>query len=294
MKNFRIANPKGLFYEMRACSVMTVPVFEYLRDIHVPGITDASKREKYQQALAIVEKLPTMAGFNYLSPQDPNFNPAMTAPRTQYAIVPSKSWVELGSAKGSSGSDSGVECGSAKDAGWDELAQLDKQSGVIEEMLSEIKAASPAFGRSWSPSLKKKHSQALFVAIDDDSEFSKTTAVALFVSTGFLDSKGGRGPLSRSRLFESPAAAGRTAKSHGFSSWEAVEVSISVTKALNLDGSAPQEKMRAAIAKREAEQIDQALEDAGIERLKAKLAELEAAAGMEPSSKEPAKNKQRL
>lgn len=293
MKSFRVANQKGLFYEMQVNSVMTIAVFEHLRDIHIPGIANAAKREKFQQALDVVERLPTMEAFSYLSQQDQGFNPAVSA-HAQYAIMPCKAWLQLGSAKSSSGSISNIRCGSPKDAGWDELPQLEKLSGAINEMLAEAKAQRITFGISWSASLKKKHAQALFMAIDEDSEFAKTSAVALFVDSGFLDSKGSRGPLSRSRLFESAAAAARTAKSHGFSSWEAIEVSITVTKSLDLAGSTPHEKMRAAIATREAEEIDKALSEAGIERLKAKLAELEAAAGLAPSGAAPAKAKQRL
>lgn len=292
MTKFRIVNPKGLFYSFMNQAVMTVAVFEHLRDKAIPAIADPARRAAAQEAIAAVEKLPTTPGFCYLSPQDEGFDEKARSP--QYGqMLPCKSWLCLSSAKSSSEGSS--EYGSPKEAGWEAIADVAKNSGEILLLLENAGATPPPFGiPEYTASLKKKFAQAVFAAVDDDEEYCGAEAVALFMPSGFLDSKGSGGPLSRARLFESAEAARRTASSRGIGEWQAMAVSITVTKAFDLPGSTAQAPMLAAIAKQEAAAIDKALDDAGVERLRAKLAEIEARDGPSAGGQKEPKQQRRL
>ena len=285
MPNFRIINAKGLFHDTRIQSIMSVAVFEHLCEIHVPSIADPAARAAGEAALAAVDKMPVHKAFLYLSPQDAGYNSA-NDPAHQYGCHPAKTLLRLETAKSSSKA-AQMPWGSPKEAGWLDIGEVARHAKVLVGLLTDIGASSLAL-REFETSLtiiKKKLPEVSFASIDDDVEFSRAMGVALFTGRGFLDSKGIAGPLSRARMFESPAAASRTAKSHRISEWKAMEVSLTVTRAFDLPGDSPQDKMSAAIARRESEALDQALNDAGIELLRAKLAELEAAQGVAAPSK---------
>lgn len=291
MAEFRLRNSKGLFLDLRSNGVMTEVVYRHLRDIHAPGIQDPKIRAKCLEALDCVAELPLMEDYMPLCSLDHVLaSGSASSRRESMGWASAYGWLRPGAARGAS-SNSGVTARSAKEAGWEAIQRVEKVKSTLNKMLIEAGASAlepSAFGGL--SGLKKTMESLVFEPVDENQERAGCEACALFVGSnppGYLDSKGRVGPLARARMFESAEAAGRTARSQGVSNWKAVGVAMSVTRQFDVTGDSPQEALSAVIAQREAEELNLALEAAGVERLKKKLEELMARVAPEGEAEAP-------
>lgn len=298
MGEFRLKNAKGLFVTTMAEGVMTETTLRHLRDAYLPGVPDEKERAECSAALDLIEQLPVANVWMKISPVDPGYVSAHDKNHHSYINhhwVQGHGWFRPGGAKSASEGD-GICAGTPKEAGWETMPQIAKALPAINKMLAALGADRLDAALLPTPaSLKKASSTLVFEAIDAESELAQCQGFALFVGDGYVDSKGRAGPLARSRMFESAEAGARTARSQGWGDWKVVEVGLRVVAQCDLSGDTPQPALAGVIARLEAETLAKALEEAGVDRLKAKLAELSAAAASEdPKEAAPARPKGRL
>lgn len=296
MSAFRIKNAKGLFLQPDVNGIMSEETYRHLREVHLPSIADDKVRAQRAQALDAIAELPLMEEvWIGLTPVDSDYVPQKKSNQTgqsysyeNHKHVKGYGWVSLGAAKGASDGD-GISAGNPREAGWEAIPKVLKSRAVIDEMLKAVggQPLDDYFAFRGVSGIKRAIATAVFEEIDTDRELARSEAFALFVGSGYLDSKGRGGPLARARMFESAAAASRTAGSQGWSDWKVVQVGVSVTAQVEMKGDTPQPALAGVIAKLEAEALDKALADAGIERLKQKLAELLAERSEAPESDSP-------
>ena len=293
MRQFRVTNASGLFYAPQQKAVISEASYQKLLS-RLPAIAEPSEREAAEIALAAVGSLPVFEIYHERGPLDPGHVPKPDYWRPEYAgqqyrdsaPLACRGWIALETPKGASPS-AGFIHGSPEECGWTGLAAIERHRGVLEKMLADAGAPkSLAFiGKSGSLLLKKA-SGISFSVVDEEGEIMGSQSVALFhdggvsdsgrLLGGFMDSKGRFGPLSRARMFESAAAAGRTAASHRLSNWSAVGVSMTISEVFELKGSTPSARLLAAIASKEATDLDKMLGDADIAALRQKLSDIEA------------------
>lgn len=291
MKEFRIKNAKGLFLETRVQCLLTEDTYQYLRDVHLPSLTDEKVKEQREAALDLIGSLPVSKLFTQLTPVDSNYTQVSAkGPETyvNHKWTTGYGWVRPGTAKGAS-NNSSVAAGNPKEAGWEDAAALVKVRATLNEMLKAV--GGQALGEDDMPnaaSLKKIMASLVFEGIDPERDLAQCEGFALFIGGSYLDSKGHGGPLSRARMFESAEAAARTARSQRWPNWKAVRVGLAVVGQCELQGDTPQPELAGIVSRLEAEALNKALEDAGIERLKQKVLELTAAQATESPEPEPA------
>jgi hypothetical protein len=271
MQKFHIKDAKGLFFQPTARGIASLAVVEHLRSVYAPGIEDSVEREKVLKALAALSALPVVEATMDRCELDP--------PGARREVRKARGWLAPNSAQ--SASQDPVECGSPEEAGWSAMAEAVKQRHRIEWILAQVQAP-PTRDFQWSgaTTIHKKIGQAIFVPIDQAEANAESESFVLHVfGRGFLDAKGCAGPLARARLFESAQAALRTVRSSAPSSWKVVRVDVGLAACVDLPGDSACDDLQASIALQEAKALDQALETAGVERLRAKIAQIEAAHG---------------
>jgi hypothetical protein len=165
--------------------------------------------------------------------------------------------------------------------GWAEAGELAKMGAKFERLLHQLQISNPKL-RAASVYAKWRGGEA--VKVSERSKVGSLTAADAFCvympdAQGFLNDKGASAPLGGARLFESPGAAARTVSSRRISPAAVVRVQARIV-ALDpiLNGGNNLGALRDALASEEARQLREALRQADIDTLRARLAELEAEA----------------
>ena len=269
MAQFRITNSKGLFYQARPLALASLQVVAHIRQAVIPAIANDEARARAQQALDALEALPVVHAHVELCAHDDQVG-------SRHDRRACRGWIAPGLAQ--SESKDPVEASGPEQAGWLAIGHAYKLRGEIESLLAKAKAPKLwPFHWQGASTIKNKIKEAVFVEFDKAEDNAESEAFALHVyGRGFMDAHGSAGPLARARMFESAQAAARTAKSRRISPWKVVSVSVALGACVDLQGDSACDALSASIALQEAKALDQALEKAGVERLRAKLAELEA------------------
>lgn len=293
----QLKNAKGLFVESHTWGILSVAVAEHLREHALPLMEAQGKAPlaDYVKALDLVQGLPMLVAHIEVEFPDAIYN--AQAHKTYLDKKAKKDysynyrqadrmlcygWKSIGSAKGASSRASSVSVGSPKEAGWLDIDEVAKRSGLIDDMLKTVGIEpigdDPRF--SGAATVAKRSKDIVFEKIEPTNQYAETESFLLFVGgRGYLDDKGSTGPLSRARGFESAAAAARTAGSRKLSSWKIVKSQVSVTETIEFKGDTHSDEMSGAVAYAEAKAMARALDSASIEKLRERLAELEAKEG---------------
>lgn len=285
-QQFYIKNEKGLFYHTHVISFIPVDTVNYLRDRWLETVTDEKKKKKYEEVLNILSEFPTR-----------NETTAITKTHPDFAVfgrikkeVPHYYWVNLGRGPVSN---SGVPCpyGTVKDMGLEAMIKFTGSLTILNSMLSQAKLPQiNDYYVNTSASLKTKVKSLIIESHNPIEAMCSTQSFAIFCGDNFLDQKGYWGPLSRARAFESAAAAQRTANSHGIGDWTVVELSVQLKRVCQSkqEGVIP-DKLGAALSYVESKVLEEALEKASIERIKASLAQKESQESQSEVSEEKPK-----
>lgn len=293
----QLKNAKGLFVESHTWGILSVAVADHLREHALPLMQSQGKAPlaDYVKTLDLLQGLPKLVAY-----QEVEFPDAIYDEKAHKAYLAKKAkndhsynyrqadwmlchgWKTIGSAKGASSQFTATPCSSPKEAGWLDIAEVAKRAGLIDDMLNAVGIEPIAQGHRFTgaATVAKKSRDIVFEKIEPTNQYAETESFLLFVAgRGYLDDKGSTGPLSRARGFESAAAAARTAGSRKLSSWKIVKSHVSVTEAIEFKGDSPSDEMSSAVAYAEAKALARALDTASIEKLRERLAELEAKEG---------------
>jgi hypothetical protein len=293
----QLKNAKGLFVESHTWGILSVAVAQHLREHALPLMDKQGKAPlaDYVKTLDLVQGLPTLVAH-----MEVEFPDALYDAKAHKAYLAQKAkkdysyncrqsewmlchgWKTIGSAKGASSHATATSCSSPKESGWLDIAEVAKRAGLIDDMLKAVGiepiGEDPRF--TGAATVAKRSKDIVFEKIEPTNQYAETESFLLFVAgRGYLDDKGSTGPLSRARGFESAAAAARTAGSRKLSSWKIVKSQVSVTETVEFKGDSPSVEMSSAVAYAEAKAMARALDSASIEKLRERLAELEAKEG---------------
>jgi hypothetical protein len=288
-----LTNEKGLFCSPEWKPILTVAAHarlaNWLRE-NPPGIEmKEEEKHRYSEAARVLNLIATMPvhepWHNSLLPGD--YAPSkMTEPRYGSAKSYSIMSVSVGSNKSSHKT---AVTGGPKEWGWEAMAAID--SGFGTKGLKHIAdLAKNQTGEMTLPSSSvlarvKKQQQAFndgrITVTNNSAEdaLSSAAAAVIFLGRekgigGYVDKHDQAGPIGGARLFESPAAAARTARAHG---WQGkCIIALVRVQLVGLDVSADHqvkgsEPLMAAIAKVEREALWEALNRATIEDLTEQL-----------------------
>lgn len=286
MPNYNLTNGDGLFYPFYAKPIMAEETVEQIRRKYLPTVADVQERQALEKALSLVEALPIIETTISMSGKSKS--------KPINAVKKTHAWLSLGPPE----SQSPVHpfpASSPKEAGWLDIGLVDKSHGLINQMLLAVgQPPINAHSLTGAAGIKKRSATIIFSEFSEFASLGECASVAVFMTPnpgrehalpGFLDTKGNLGPLSRARLFESAKAAERTLRMvtwTRYSTWKAVEISLAATKALDLPGDASSPQINQAIAQQEKKTLERALGEASLEALRARVAELEAKAGIAP------------
>ena len=170
--------------------------------------------------------------------------------------------------------------------GWDETVRLATHMRAINAWYTKHEAKLIPLDNIQSVLKWKKrfdNGEYIFKNINPLDRFAQSEGCAIFISNshsggGFLDARGhSSAPLSGARLFESSGAAYTTIRSRDLQDAVVVHVNSSL---LHIDANNTTHLGNAgnltnAVAHMERKRLEDALKDASVEQLKARLAELE-------------------
>lgn len=291
MKKYNLTNAQGLFYPFYLAPIMAQETTQKIRAKYLPSVTDPEEREALLNALELVEALPVIETVVRMKGAGKS--------KTVNAFKKAYGWLSLGSPESQSPPHP-FPASSHKEAGWLDIGLIGKRHALINKMLRGIGEPDiNPHSLTGAGNIKKRAASITFSEIAEFASLGESTSVAVFMTPnqgqeyilpGFLDSKGGLGPLSRARLFESAKAAERTLRMTSLtrsSAWKAVEVSLAATKALDMPGDTNTQAISQAIAQQESKALARALAEASLETLRARVLELEADAGIAPAAQRP-------
>lgn len=278
-EQYSVKNSKGLFGQMRfAMAVMTKEAHAAVKR-YAENMPEGKEKKAAMEMLDLVEQLP------FTSCWSVNKTGSLVQ-EDAYGWVPVDSFVSASSL---------TEYSSPEACGWHVVGKIQKHVKLYEKLMGVCgqKAMHDYYWRGASGIARKVVSEGIvFEKFDPSSDLADADAWALYCDgRGYLDSKGGFGPIARARMFESAEACKRTSASRGISSSTVVRVNVKAAGIENVPGTDTEPAdLRAALAKIEAEALAMALEKADIETLRARLAVLEAeecAAPAQPKTRKP-------
>lgn len=302
----RIKTAKGLFVELRARGLVSVQTIAGLEKSVVP-LMKPGERAACLKALASISKLPKLVDLMYVSKFDDAFdrsaqskyekrggnnNEGLDVHESRWqstegpgwavrpsAVVECYGWFAPQPPKGAS-SGEGLACPTPKEAGWLDVGEAVESIEWIGAMLGKI--GLPPVHKSRTKGAKNAEKNAIeliFSPVDDFAELAGATAWMLFEgsgrSGGFIDDKGGHGPIGRARMFESPKAAARAAEACRLEGWKVVRSAVEIRGLEDFAGDTVSDKLAHAMALQERATLRKALETASVEDLKCRLRELE-------------------
>lgn len=287
-KEFRSRNAEGLFVPMRVTAVISEATFQKLKEIALPKLREThppgSKIET--QAVAVIEALESMrlekdAWINSANPCD-SFGSSY-----KFGTAPGRVWAAPQRAVGDPARWS-VEhsFANAKEAGWEAIETLRKNSKAAWELFSKLGAGYGWADRnalSGAAALAKKTPTITFEPIANTAA-SNVDFFVVMVEGGFADKDGFASTIACARSFESAAAAKRWCSAKGFGKWKVLRAKANLEEALDLPGDSWMDSVGDAISQSEKMQLERALEKASVEALKKKLAQLESSARQEPET----------
>ena len=282
MPQIQIQNEKKLFAKLswrnlisqRGLSRLEAKMAEIQEDR--PALAAAA-----QELLDLCSKLPVSEAHFYLEKFDSS-NPSKFQGQV-FAKQPVRGWLSVESfASASPATPTEAESFTPEALGWLAAAAIAKREAQINDVCDFLKIARPQiYG---ARSVLKRSAGWTIAEPDAQKRLSCADSFALFISKangeeGFLDSKGECAPLGGARLFESAEAAQRTISSRRIVQWDPVIVRVEA-RAVAIDPLTAKGRnlgpLGAVIAEEEARQLREALQQASVETLRARLAELEA------------------
>lgn len=291
-KAFQLRDAKGFFIQTNPEPLASVQTAAHLREAILPTMAAPGSREakRFASALDALQALPVFEASVELTAADAAFDHARwsegigSGAEAQTGVAPCHGWHRICGSVGASGWATQTDCRDAKEAGWLDIAAAAESLDLINQMLAKSTPARIIDTRALVNPLKgastaaKRAAGIVFEPMPREGQFFEAANYLLFVEdAGYMDGKGGIGPLARARGFETPAAAARAAAAQARSfAWKIVEARVSIVKAADHAGDSMGPRLAAALAQAEARALEQALESASVERLRSRLAQLEA------------------
>lgn len=294
--SFKITNEKGLFHSLNDRPVLTVETHKALMEKLIPTLEDEKKKQEWMEVLTLIGKLPTGTSYSELNSYDPEYATITgykhrlsnnTNKEVRRGSVKVYLWKDL--AMASAKSDKGIEESSVEELGWGTVKLIAQKIATLAEIYQFLNLFDLAADlKSSAAKMKQKEKKITFTPYNPTADLVSSKAFAVFAAyksyygptEGFVDASGNLGPITRARLFESEAAAKRVGNRYAQGAWHPVEINMTLSKICAVEGSIPNNTLQGAVAAKEAQELNRILEEAGIERLREKLAEMEALAGV--------------
>lgn len=277
----QILNQSLRFATLSFKPVMTVYGYDSFKSTVSTLIDEGKITQKEQDDLKVffelMDKLPNGSSW---------FNPLLAGDSEnktlKYAHVTSKSIVNLESfVTNSPDYDQYPE---ASKFGWDEATEILKVSKTVEKVIKAqnmlVTFDTKTLKRAKALKDKKENGEIIFKEIDTVAQFAEVEACVLYVpNSGYLDGRGGFGPLGSARLFETQGTAATTRSSRSLRNAVVVNVKASLTGMANNNPqvSGDLTQLNEAIAYVERKRLMEALESASKEQLLERLKKLDGA-----------------
>jgi hypothetical protein len=294
-----LTNEKGLFCSPEWRSVLTVTAHQRLTDWlsrQSPEEVLGKNKLRYQEAarvLALIATLPRKeVWYNNLLPGD------AVKSVGRYGTAPCYAVMSLSTPSNKS-SDKGKVTGGPREWGWDILQDISVGLGA-KGLKFVAEMAEPETGAITLPSASvvtrvAKHRSAFqngeitLSSSDPTESLSAADAAVIYLNGGYVDKHDRSGAIGGARLFESPAAAMRTARAHGWTG--NCLIALVRVELVGLDASADHhvknsEPLMAAIAEVERKALRRALQRASVDDLKEQLADREAGTSTDSTDKD--------
>lgn len=285
---FQLLNEKNMFASFEFTQIMTVPALKLLTETVNKNSTDLSEKDRvaWKNIWSLFAKLPrhktyimgSTGDFNKPNPVGPKENRQSFGSETCLVIVNPKRFV-------SRAQDNNKIPNDIQQWGLGTAIELSQYSRMIEKFIAThdlpITYYSNTPKRSNEIKKRLESGEYKMEAYDRIANLAEVEACVVYVAGrnengGYLNSKGGWGPLGGARLFESSGAAYTTIRSQRIASAAVVHIG---TQVLRLDEKSTMEKgfanLQEAMSIVERKRIEQALNQASYEQLLERLAQFE-------------------
>ena len=289
MSDFRFVNTKGLIAHPTWTPVLTQNAVDVIKSKLAIWDPADKRLAKWNEIVGLLEQFPLAKYHGGQFNAKDDIAPGSAKGNWQNPTIPTRMMVDVTTFKTSSAADYSA----AKDApsnpeqwGWQPASALAKMSTQLGEM---IKALDVRITLSMDPfkrgqGLAKKFNTEFNIKSNDPTaDLAEVEAFVLYIPSssgvpGFLDGRANVSPLSGARMFESAASAATTRRSRGLTDAVVVGVHARLTRIApdqDLRSTPGMDPLREALAFNDRRDIEEALEQATIEQLKARLALLE-------------------